>query len=192
LRPDWYVQAIGSGTGAYAFYKGFFELQKLGVVEKIPNILCVQPEGCSPMVNAFKRGCESLQPEFVVSKPSTFVNSLTNGNPSSSYPYVRSVVVKSGGYMESVSESEIGRALVLLAKLEGILVEPAAAVALAGLAKCVDEGIIDKHSKILLNVSGGLRKLVKRNLSVGAKQRHPLRAPSLPPSTQRIKPKTVA
>ncbi len=157
LRPDWYVQSVASGTGAYGFHQGFGDLRSIGFTDKVPRVLCVQPEGCSPMVNAFKKRHESLSSDDVVDHPNTFATTLANGNPSFSYPYVRHVVLDSMGLMESVTEAEIAQAFLLLVKLEAILPEPAAAVALAGAVKMKENGLFEKDSTILLNISGGLR-----------------------------------
>jgi threonine synthase len=164
VEPEWYVQAITSGTGVYAFYKGFSELQNLGVIDRIPRILCVQPEGCAPIVRAYKRGRESLRPDEAVDEPATFVLTLTNGNPSFSYPYVRSAVLRSKGEMESVTEKEIAEAFLLLVKFERILPDPAAAVALAGMIKSLAEGVLEKDSTILFNLSGGLRTFPSKGI----------------------------
>ena len=43
----------------------------------------------------------------------------------------------------------------LFEKLEGIDIEPAAAVALASLMQCVREGRVEKDAVIMLNITGG-------------------------------------
>ncbi len=61
------------------------------------------------------------------------------------------------GTFEDVSEAETAQAFLLLFKLEKLLVDPASAVALAGIIKPISEGTIDREETILLNVSGGIR-----------------------------------
>jgi len=161
LSPDWYVQAISSGSGAYAFYKGYTELRKLGVAEATPRILCVEPETCAPMTNAFQEGCDTLPQRFAVKNPNTVAKALTNGNPAFSYPYVRQAVISSKGNMVKVSEAEIGYALTLMLDTEAIAADPAVGVALAGIVRGVELGILDRDSKILLNLSGGARTIDK-------------------------------
>lgn len=56
--------------------------------------------------------------------------------------------------MESVSDQEAFRAMHLLAKMEGLSVEPAAAVAFAGLIKLAQRGEIDRQAVIVVNCSG--------------------------------------
>jgi len=158
LEPDWYVQSVTSGTGVYALRKGYRELQEMGVVRSSPRILCVQPEGCAPMVHAFRKGKEKLDSEDKPNNPATFATTLSNTNPAFSYPYVRKAVLDFAGTFEDVSEAETARAFLLLFKLEKLLVDPASAVALAGIIKTISEGTIDREETILLNVSGGIRK----------------------------------
>jgi threonine synthase len=56
--------------------------------------------------------------------------------------------------MESVTDEEAYRALHVLAKLEGLSMEPAAAVAFAGLIKLVRSGVIPPDAVVVLNCSG--------------------------------------
>jgi len=160
IEPDYYVQAIGSGVGPVAFYKGYSELVRLGVAKSIPKIVCIQPELCSPIVKAYEDGLEAFDPSYSIANPGTLVSTLANGNPAFSYPYVRSVIKESGGLVESVSEEEIVKAINLIEEEEHLSCEPAAATALAGLIKCLDEGKIEKGAVILLNHSGGVRTKV--------------------------------
>jgi threonine synthase len=60
----------------------------------------------------------------------------------------------SGGVMESVSDEEAFRAIHLLAQMEGISMEPAAAVAFAGLLKLVKSGVVQKDQIVVVNCSG--------------------------------------
>jgi len=166
LEPDWYVQAVGSGVGPCGVFKGYSELQELGVVEKAPRVLCIQPETCSPMVRAFKAGREEFPTEFTVKHPTSCAKSLIQGRPSSTYPYVRRVVLTTEGNMESASEGEIRKAQKLMQRYEGLSCEFSSATALAGLIKCLDEGTIDKSDVILLNHSGGVRKETNAELPI--------------------------
>lgn len=157
FQPEWYVQAVTSGTGPIGLHKGFNELRNLGVVNEVPKLLCVQPERCAPMTNAFLAGRDSLGQQDIVSYPDSFVTTLANGSPSKSYPHLRRALLESEGTMNKVSETAIGSAIVLLIKMENTIPDPAAAVALAGLIDAAESGTIDKDAKILLNLSGGIR-----------------------------------
>lgn len=157
VEPDWYVQGVTNGSGVYGFHKGYSELVRFGLAERVPRILCVQPEGCAPMVRAFRHGRERLSPQDVPSESKTFVTTLACTNPEFSYPYLRGVVLDTDGDFEEVSDRESAYAFMLLLKLERKLVDPAAAVALAGIIKKLSMGAIRKDDVVLLNLSGGIR-----------------------------------
>ncbi|MDX1601246.1 MAG: pyridoxal-phosphate dependent enzyme, partial [Anaerolineales bacterium] len=59
-----------------------------------------------------------------------------------------------GGTMESVTDEEAFRAMHLLAKMEGLSVEPAAGVAFAGLIKLAQQGEIGRDQTVVVNCSG--------------------------------------
>src|SRR3972149_6776503 len=55
---DWQVPAVvivpmGFGTNIAALWKGFKEFYDMGLTDRLPRLIGVQPEGCSPIVAAF-------------------------------------------------------------------------------------------------------------------------------------------
>jgi threonine synthase len=62
--------------------------------------------------------------------------------------------MQTGGTFESVSDAEAYRALHFLAKMEGLSIEPASGVAVAGLIKMVRSGQITASQSVVVNVSG--------------------------------------
>ncbi len=66
------------------------------------------------------------------------IATLATGDPGRTYTLLRSKMLEnSGGICESVTDEEAFRAMHYLAKMEGLSVEPAAAVAFAGLVKLI-------------------------------------------------------
>ena len=61
---------------------------------------------------------------------------------------------RNGGTFESVTDEEAFHAMHVLAKMEGISVEPATAVAFAGLIKMVRLGLVDPTDVIVVNCTG--------------------------------------
>jgi threonine synthase len=149
--PDWYVQSISGGMGPLGVYKGFRELQDMGLIDKIPAIAAIQADGCAPMVQSFKQGLEEAQP---VTSPKTRIETLATGDPGRSYTLLREHVLQTKGTFESVSDEEAFRAMHALAKMEGISVEPAAGVAFAGLFKLIRSGVIKSTDTIVVNCTG--------------------------------------
>jgi threonine synthase len=149
--PDWYVQSISGGMGPLGVHKGFLELKRMGLTDKIPAIAAIQSEGCAPMVRSFRDGLETAVP---VVNPRTHIETLATGDPGRTYTLLRQHILETGGTFESVSDDEAFRAMHVLAKMEGISAEPAAAVAFAGLFKLVRAGVIKPSDVILVNCTG--------------------------------------
>lgn len=150
--PDWYIQAVSGGMGPIGVLKGFQEAQAMGLTDHVPAIGAIQTNGCSPMVQAWKAGKSEPIP---VDHPRTHISTLTTGNPGRSYTILRErMLAGSGGAMESVSDEEAVRAMVILARTEGLSIEPAAAVALAGTMKLAKDNLIEPDAVVVLNCSG--------------------------------------
>ena len=149
--PDWYVQAISGGMGPLGVYKGFHELMQIGLVDRIPAIAPIQAEGCAPMVTSWKKG---LADSEVVTSPRTHIETLATGDPGRTYKFLRKYVDETGGVFESVTDEEAFRAMHVLAKMEGISAEPAAAVSFAGLFKLIRAGVIKPSDVVVINCTG--------------------------------------
>ncbi len=149
--PDWYIQAVSGGMGPLGVYKGFLELKKLGLIDRIPAIVPIQADGCSPMVDGWRKGLAKAEP---VLSPSTRIETLATGDPGRTYTMLRQRVIETNGVFESVSDEDAFRAMHVLAKLEGISAEPAAGVAFAGLFKLVRSGVIKPSDSVVVNCTG--------------------------------------
>lgn len=148
--PDWYIQAVSGGLGPFGVYHGFQELLDMGLIDRIPKIGIIQAEGCAPMVRAYKAGKDKAEPVI----PETRIAILSTGDPGKIYTYLYSLLNRTGGTMESVSDAEAFKSMVQLAKMEGTAVEPAAAVAFAGTEKMIRHEIIAKDELVVVNCTG--------------------------------------
>ena len=149
--PDWYIQSISGGMGPLGVNKGFRELKQMGLIDRVPAMALIQSAGCAPMVEAFKQGLEQAVP---VTEPRTHIETLATGDPGYAYTLLRQRIAESGGTFESVADEEAFRAMHVLAKMEGISAEPAAAVAFAGLFKLVRNGTIKPGDVVVVNCTG--------------------------------------
>lgn len=163
--PDWYIQSVSGGMGPIGVLKGFEELHKMGLVDRVPRIAAIQAEGCAPMVNAWKQNNDTASP---VISPHTLIATLATGNPGRTYSVLRQkMLAASGGVMESVTDTEAFRAMHYLAKMEGLSVEPAAAVAFAGLVKLVRAGEIRPDETVIINCTGHTMPIERNILGEG-------------------------
>jgi threonine synthase len=150
--PDWYLQSVSGGMGPVGVLKGFNELQQMGLVKTIPAIGNFQAAGCAPMVHAWKDGKDVAEP---VRTPRTHIATLATGDPGRTYTLLRERMMEaSGGTFESVTDEEAFKAMHILAKMEGISVEPATAVAFAGLIKMVRSNQIKPTDIVVINCTG--------------------------------------
>jgi len=149
--PDWYVQAVSGGMGPVGVFKGFEELYKMGLVDRVPKLALIQAEGCAPMVNSWRKGLSKAEP---VHNPSTRVITIATGAPGIAYEYLFRIISEHGGTFESVTDEETYRALHVVAKMEGLSIETAAAAAFAGLFKLINAGVIGRNETVVVNCSG--------------------------------------
>lgn len=171
--PDWYVQAVSGGMGPIGVYKGFREMKQMGWVNSIPAFAPIQAEGCSPMVDSWKKGLEKAEP---VVSPKTRIETLATGDPGRSYEILRDRVNETKGAFESVSDEDAFRAMHVLAKMEGISAEPAAAVAFAGLFKLIRAGVIKPSDTVVVNCTG--HTLPAESFVLGDNWSHDVKFPS--------------
>ncbi|MCK4471047.1 MAG: pyridoxal-phosphate dependent enzyme, partial [Anaerolineae bacterium] len=162
--PDWYFQAVSGGMGPVGVWKGYEELMTLGLVDRMPRLACIQTAGCAPMVNSFNKGLKEAEP---VLNPQTLVITLATGSPGPAYSFLARVIREHGGAFEAVSDEETFRAMHVMAKLDGISMEPAAAVAFAGLFKLLSKGVIQRDEVIVVNCSGHTFPVEKHLLGDG-------------------------
>ncbi|GAB4545493.1 MAG: hypothetical protein OHK0023_03840 [Anaerolineae bacterium] len=149
--PDWFIQAVSGGMGPIGVAKGFQELKELGIIDTVPALGVIQSEGCAPMVRAFKLGKNVATP---VENPETVIATLSTGDPGRAYEQLQTLIMQNGGTMEDATDEEAFHALRTLARTEGLSVEPATAVAFAGLFKLVRRGIIKSDQVVVMNCSG--------------------------------------
>lgn len=149
--PDWYLQAVSGGLGPVGVVKGFSELHTLGLVNRLPQLACFQSSGCAPMAHAFQKG--QRQAEDVL-HPLTDITTLATGIPGEAYERLFDLIQELGGLIEAIPDADTFHALHTVAKMDGISVEPATAVAFAGLFKLIREGKIAPHELVVINCSG--------------------------------------
>ncbi|MEJ2209048.1 MAG: pyridoxal-phosphate dependent enzyme [Anaerolineae bacterium] len=149
--PDWYIQAVSGGMGPVGVWKGFQELYDLGLVDRIPKLACIQAAGCAPMVHSFRKGLEVAEP---VVNPQTLITTVATGYPGLAYTRLRQIILEHGGLFEAVGDDEAFRAMHVMAKMDGLSMEPAAGLAFAGLFKMVSSGIVKPDDVVVVNCSG--------------------------------------
>ncbi len=129
--PETVFVPVGNAGNISAIWKGFKELYFLGIIKRLPRMIGVQAKGASPLASAWELGVS--KPLFV-EKPETVATAIRIGKPVNWLKAVKAVK-ESGGFFLKFDDAEILKAQELLARVEGVGVEPAAASSLAGLLK---------------------------------------------------------
>jgi threonine synthase len=148
--PDRIIVPVGNAGNISAIWKGFFEFHELGVVEALPKMTGIQAAGSAPIAQAIKNGKDTIVP---VASPETVATAIRIGAPVS-WKKAMTAIRESDGTAETVTDEEILSAQKLLARVEGLFVEPASASSIAGLIKLVQNGTIDKDERIVCVTTG--------------------------------------
>lgn len=152
--PDRIILPVGNAGNISAIWKGVTEFHEAGFIEDLPMMTGIQAEGAAPIVNAVRNGKKSIEP---IVNPETIATAIRIGAPVSAQKALRAIY-DSNGMAETVTDDEILSAQKLLARTEGIGVEPASAASIAGLLKLVENGEVDKGEQVVCIVTGHLLK----------------------------------
>jgi len=163
--PDWVIVAMGSGASLHAIWKGFIEMEMLGIIDRKPALIGVQAMGCAPISLAFSEG--SSEPV-----------KIEDGDTSASAIRVKEPLYgklaldalrDSNGFAVSVSDEEMMEAGREIAGKEGIFAEPASSAPIACLKLEEVQAKISPDERIVCLVTSSglktddiLRNLTKR------------------------------
>lgn len=136
--PDWHCLPVGNAGNISAYWLGYRQYGK-----GLPRLLGGQASGAAPIVLG-----------RVVEKPETLATAIRIGNPAR-WQQALAALDESGGIITAVSDDDILQSWRLLARLEGVFVEPASATGLAALKQQIALGEIDPVGKTAVCVLTG-------------------------------------
>ncbi len=162
--PDHVVVPGGNMGNSSSLGKGFDELHRLGLIDRLPKLSVIQAEGAAPLANLFEslgRDFSLEESEFPktispVINPKTLATAIKIGSPVSWAKALRAVL-KSGGHVISVSETEIADAKAVIGR-DGIGCEPASATTVAGIRRLAAASFIHPGDSIVAILTGHLLK----------------------------------
>lgn len=159
--PDYYFQAVGSGTGAIAAWEANMRLIEDGRYgDKLMRLMVVQNTPFLPIYDAWRADSRAILPydDDKARRNAGIIDAkvLSNRQP----PYgiaggLYDALKATNGDVLQATNLQAKRAARLFLESEGIDIHPAAAVALAALIKEVQSGHIDRSATIMLNITGG-------------------------------------
>jgi threonine synthase len=145
--PDAIFYPTGGGTGLIGMWKGFDELEAVGLIgSKRPRMYAVQAEGCAPMVRAFENGDEFAERW---ENAATVATGIRVPKAVGDFLILRAVR-ESGGAAIAVSEEAILKAVEDAARDDGFLFCPEGGAVLAAWRKALDTGLVGRDERVLL------------------------------------------
>jgi threonine synthase len=140
--PDWLCLPVGNAGNITAYWAGFKQYDELKSTS-LPQVLGVQAAGSAPLVVGHP-----------VEKPETIATAIRIGAPARGEQALQAAEESSGRIIAATDEGILDMQK-LLAKTEGIWVEPASAAGLAGLALEIDSGRLKPQGKRIVAVCTG-------------------------------------
>ena len=166
--PDYYFQAVGSGTGAIAAWEANLRLIEDGRYgNNLMKLIVSQNAPFVPMYDAWRHESREMLPYDVkkARRDAELIDAkvLSNRKP----PYaiaggLYDALKATNGNIMVATNAQSKRACKLFKELEGVDIYPAPGVAVASLIKMVEAGEIEKNACIMLNITGAGEQDAKR------------------------------
>jgi threonine synthase len=154
--PDVVIYPTGGGTGLIGMWKAFEEMEQLGLVDGRvrPRMVVVQAEGCAPMVRAFEQSARKAERW---PNPRTYAAGLCVPAAVGDV-LILQALRESDGTAVAVSEAEMARGQLEMARGEGIFPAPEGGATLAALRRLVDDDWIRPDERVVLfNTGSGIK-----------------------------------
>lgn len=140
--PHIHFLPVGNAGNITAYWKGFKEYHSAGRIDRLPRMFGFQASGAAPIVEGRPIG-----------NPETIASAIRIGNPAS-WSFATEALKESNGKIDKVTDDEILEAYKLIARTDGLFVEPASAAALAGIIRCSQTGEIPNDSIVSATMTG--------------------------------------
>lgn len=140
--PDWLCLPVGNAGNITSYWAGFRQYDALKSTG-LPHVLGVQAAGAAPLVLGHP-----------VEKPETAATAICIGRPARGEQALQAAQ-ESGGRIIAATDEQILDMQKILAKLEGLWVEPASAAGLAGLALEIASGKLNPKGKQIVAICTG-------------------------------------
>ena len=167
--PDYYFQAVGSGTGAIAAWEANMRLIEDGRYgSNTMKLIVSQNAPFVPIYDAWRADSREMLAYDVkkARRDAELIDAKVLSNRRPPYTFAGGLydaLKATDGNVVVATNAQARRASKLFKELEGIDIHPAPAVALASLIKMVESGSIDKDACIMLNITGAGEEAAKKN-----------------------------
>ncbi len=145
--PDLHLLPVGNAGNITAYHAGYTDYDErppagLSAAPGRPRMWAFQAAGSAPIVHGFR-----------VESPETVATAIRVGNPAR-WRDALDALTASDGRIAAVEDVDILRAQALLARNDGIFVEPASAIGVAGLLQHHAAGLLDPGQTVVITVTG--------------------------------------
>ena len=154
--PNVIIYPTGGGTGLIGMWKAFEELEQLGLIVpgRRPRMVAVQAAGCAPIVQAMLSDAPKATPWV---EPRTYASGLRVPAPLGD-ALILQALRESGGTAIAVSDDEMAKAQLELARGEGVFACPEGGATVAAARKLFASGFIAPSDVLVLfNTGTGLK-----------------------------------
>jgi threonine synthase len=151
--PDFVVVPGGNLGNVSAIGNGFLLMHDLGLISRLPKLVCAQTERANPLYRSYREGFTNLQ---AVTAAKTHATAIQIGNPVSFGKAVRALRA-TNGIVEQVNETELVNACAEVDRF-GFFNDPQTGVALAATTKLVQSQVIPQSSRVVvISTAHGLK-----------------------------------
>lgn len=151
--PDWVIIPGGNLGNVSALGNGFLLMRELGIISKLPRIVCAQAARANPLYLSYLHGFREFH---AIQAQPTLASAIQIGNPVSINKAIK-ILQTFDGVVEQADEDELANASAL-ADRTGLFNCPHTGVALAALFKLVKQGIIGAHQRVVvISTANGLK-----------------------------------
>jgi len=152
-EPDVVVIPGGNLGNVSALGKGFLMMYEMGLIKRLPRIVCAQSARANPLYLSYKTGFKKFQP---VEAGKTLASAIQIGNPVSINKAI-DILKRFDGIVEQATEEELANAAAL-ADMTGLFNCPHTGVALAVTLKLIKRGDIKPSDRVVvISTAHGLK-----------------------------------
>ena len=155
--PDHIIYPTGGGTGIIGIWKAFQELSEIGMIESgLPKMICVQADGCSPVVDAYLKGKKYAE---LFKNPATIAAGMRVPIAVGDYLIINSVN-QSNGTALKINDKDMVEGVKKMSSKEGIFCAPEGGSIVSAAIKLISSNFIKPNETVLLlNTGSGYKYL---------------------------------
>jgi len=151
--PDWIIIPGGNLGNVSALGNGFLMMYELGLIDRLPRIVCAQAEHANPLYLSYLKDFKEFHP---VRAKKTLANAIQIGNPVSVNKAIN-ILKRFDGIVEQASEQELADAADMVDRT-GTFNCPHTGVALAAFLKLNRKKVFKPKDKIvIISTAHGLK-----------------------------------